>query len=93
MVNMYQKIQERRAEERRYEMDAMYEVWRAGGNIDRIDYERVDEHYQNGDSAEDAARHELRAQRPKPQEQEQEEQQEVFYEQRRMHQPQKYGSR
>lgn len=41
-------------------MDAMYEVWRAGGNTDRIDYDRVSDHHGNGDSYEAAARDELR---------------------------------
>lgn len=65
-------------EEHRYQMDAMYEVWRAGGNTDRIDYERVSNHYSNGDTYETAARDELRRQRPKPEEQEQVEQQEQW---------------
>ncbi len=67
-----------RQAERRYEGDAMYEVWRAGGNTDRIDYDRVREHQHNGDDYETAARDELRRQRPKPQEQEQIEQQEQW---------------
>ena len=46
-------------------MDAMYEVWRAGGNTDRIDYDRVSNHFANGDSYETAASYELRRQRPK----------------------------
>ena len=71
MSDYFERIQQRREEERRYEMDAMYEVWRAGGNTDRIDYERVDRHYENGDNYETAARDELRRQRPAPQEEQQ----------------------
>jgi hypothetical protein len=63
----YEQRRDREREEKHtYEMDAMYEVWRAGGNTDRINYERVDDHYSNGDSYETAARDELRRQRPPP---------------------------
>lgn len=44
----------------------MYEVWRAGGNPDRINYDRVEEHFYNGDTADSAAAHELCMQRPRP---------------------------
>lgn len=46
-----------------YGYDAMYEVWRSGGNPDRVDFDRVREHYYDGDSYEAAARAELRWQR------------------------------
>lgn len=58
--------EERRAEERRYEMDVWYDVWRSGGNPDRIDPERVSDAYSRGESSDDAVRHELRSQAPKP---------------------------
>jgi hypothetical protein len=58
--------EERREEQRRYESDVNYEVWRSGGNMDRINPDRVDNAYWNGDSAESAARCELRRQRPEP---------------------------
>lgn len=68
----YQERREReRKEERDYEGDAMYEIWRSGGNTDRIDYDRVREHHHQGDSYEAAARDELRHQRPKQHEDEQ----------------------
>ena len=56
----------RREEQRQYENDVFYEVWRGGGDPDRIDYDRVSENYQNGNSPEDTARVELKRQTPKP---------------------------
>jgi len=70
MSDYDERRQQRREEEHRYQMDAMYEVWRAGGNTDRIDYDRVSAHHSNGDSYEAAARDELRRQRPRPSEEE-----------------------
>jgi hypothetical protein len=65
--------EERREEQRRYESDVFYEVWRSGGNTDRIDPDRVQDRYYNGQDAESAASAELWAQRPKPQEPSEEE--------------------
>jgi len=70
--------EERRAEERRYESDVWYDVWRAGGDPDRIDTERVSDAYQRGEFQEDAARRELLAQRPKPQPEEEYPEQEPY---------------
>ena len=70
MSDYDERRQQRREEEHRYQMDAMYEVWRAGGNPDRIDYDRVSDHHSNGDSYEAAAQDELRRQRPRPSEEE-----------------------
>lgn len=53
-----------REEEDRYRGDVTYDVWRSGGNVDRIDYDRVGDHFLRGDRVEDAARHEMRLQRP-----------------------------
>ena len=73
----YQERREReRKEERDYEGDAMSEVWRAGGNTDRIDYDRVREHHWNGDDYSEAARDELRHQRPREREPEEPQEQE-----------------
>ena len=55
--------EERRAEERRYEADVAYEVWRAGGNLDNINSDRVQRHMDECDPAEMAARNEIRHQR------------------------------
>jgi hypothetical protein len=58
------KTREERNEERReYHNDVAYDVWRSGGNMDAVDYDRVQDHYYDGDSSESAASHELRAQR------------------------------
>ena len=65
--------EQRREEQRRYESDVFYEVWRSGGNTDRINPDRVQDRYWNGQDAESAARQELNAQRPKPQEPSEEE--------------------
>lgn len=46
----------------------MYDVWRSGGNPDRIDYDRVGESFRDGLYHDDAAARELRAQRPKQEE-------------------------
>lgn len=54
---------EQREEQRRYDEDVFYDVWRSGGNPDRIDAERVMDHYYDGHSHEEAARAELRRQR------------------------------
>ena len=62
--------EERREEERRYEGDVVYNVWRNGGNPDRVNLDRVDEHFDRGDQSDQATRDELRHQRPKPQEEE-----------------------
>jgi hypothetical protein len=51
---------------RDYEADVFYEVWRSGGDPDRIDYDRLADNYWNGIDAETATHYELRAQRPKP---------------------------
>ena len=68
----YEERRERqRSEEREYRGDVMYEVWRSNGNPDRIDYDRVGRSHDEGLQVDDAARRELRAQRPPPSEQEQ----------------------
>lgn len=48
-----------REERRRYENEVWYEVWRAGGNPDRINDDRVDDYYWEGRSSDAAARAEL----------------------------------
>lgn len=64
--------EERREEERRYEGDVWYEVWRSGGNPDRVDLDRVSDAFYDGLSTEDCASRELRRQRPtQPQSEEQ----------------------
>jgi hypothetical protein len=64
-----------REEQRRYENDVFYDVWRSGGNVDRINDDRVSDSYYDGRSAEDAARRELRSQRPHREEEYPEEEQ------------------
>lgn len=64
--------EERREEERKYEADIFYEVWRSHGNPDEIDYDRVRDNWYNGYSSEDSARVELQSQKRQPQEQEEE---------------------
>lgn len=53
-----------REERREYENDVFYEVWRSGGNPDRIDYDRVDDYRYDGIEADEAASRELRRMRP-----------------------------
>ena len=60
---------EREREERRdYEGDVTYDVWRSGGNVDRIDRDRVEDHYHQGMDSDQAARMEIRAQQPRMEE-------------------------
>lgn len=70
-----------RDEQRRYEMDVFYEVWRSGGNPDRINDDRVTDSFYEGRDAEAAASRELRAMRPREEEQEQFEEQQQEEEQ------------
>lgn len=47
-----------------YRGDVLYEVWRSGGDIDRVDYDRVDDCQWEGVFYEDCARIEMRHQQP-----------------------------
>lgn len=69
-------LEERREEQRQFERDVSYEVWRSGGDPDRIDHDRTYDHFYEGYRPDESARVELRAQRPKSQEPELEDQQE-----------------
>ena len=57
---------ELRKERRKYQDDVSYQVWRNGGNPDRVDYGRVENGYYEGRHPADVARAELQRQRPKP---------------------------
>lgn len=49
----------------KFDGDVLYEVWRRGGNVDSIDFDRVDWHRaQYGYDEDQCATMELRAQRP-----------------------------
>ena len=76
---MSESYEEKRArwreEERRYESDVAYEVWRNGGNPDRIDPDRVQDSRYMGMDVDSAAHRELRRQRPREPEQQQEQEQ------------------
>ena len=50
-------------ERQKYEDDVAYQVWRSGGNCDRINYDRVRGNYSAGRSARYAANVEVTAQR------------------------------
>lgn len=60
----------KRDERREYEADIIYDVWRFGGNPDRVDYDRMSDAFYERIPAEDFVRSELRRQRPKEREQE-----------------------
>ena len=65
----YEDRREREREERRdFEGDVTYEVWRSGGNVDRIDRDRVEDHYHQGMDSHQAASMEVRAQQPRMEE-------------------------
>lgn len=53
-----------REKQDRYRGDVIYDVWRSGGNVDRIDYDRVTDGYYDGRDAESMAASELRRMRP-----------------------------
>jgi hypothetical protein len=48
---------------RKYEADVYYEVWRSGGDPDRIDSDRVEDAFHEGRYCDEAAERELRHQR------------------------------
>lgn len=54
--------EEDRDARRKYEGDVTYEVWMMGGNVDNINFDRVDDNRYDGVDAEDAAAAELRSQ-------------------------------
>lgn len=54
---------QRRAEERRYEADVDYEVWRNGGSVDLVDRDRVRDRFNDGIDADATAITELHRQR------------------------------
>lgn len=56
--------EEIREERRKYKNDVTYEVWRNGGNMDRVNDDRVDRHYYYGADVDVAVGAELRVQRP-----------------------------
>jgi hypothetical protein len=60
--------EQQREDRRRYIADVEYEVWRNGGDIDRVDRDRVVDSYYDGRSEDCAASAELRRQRPIPSE-------------------------
>ena len=70
----------RRDEQREYHSDVFYEVWRAGGNPDRVSYERVDNAFYDGRHAEEAAGDEIRRQRQQREQAEQAEQEQQHLE-------------
>lgn len=53
----------RREERRQFENDVHYDVWRSGRDTDHIDYNRVEDNFHRGYTAEQAAREEIAAQR------------------------------
>lgn len=53
-----------RDEKQVYEDAVIYEVWRRGGNPDRIDHDRLSDGYYQGVPEDDMASRELRRQRP-----------------------------
>lgn len=61
---MSKTYEERREEQRKYQGDVWYEVWRSGRDPDMIDHDRVSRNYYDGMDYQDAARVELRHQRP-----------------------------
>ena len=52
-----------RRTDREFFGDVIYDVWRAGGNPDAVDRDRVSDAYRDHDEVEHAVARELRAQR------------------------------
>lgn len=46
--------------------DVLYEVWRSGGDVDRVDYDRVEDARYDGYDEYEAAASEMRHQQPEP---------------------------
>ena len=65
MSDYEERYQRSRDEEREYEADVYYEVWRAGGDPDRIDTDRVNDSYWDSRDVESATKVELREQKPR----------------------------
>lgn len=61
----------KRDERREYEADVVYDVWRSGGNPDRVDPDRMSDAFYDRIPTDDFVRSELRRQRPVEREQEQ----------------------
>lgn len=55
--------EERNEERRRFEADAVYEVWRSGGDPDAVDRDRLHDAFYEGARSDEAARGELARQR------------------------------
>ena len=60
--------EEEREERRRFEGDVFYEVWRRGGDTDRINYDQLDDCYYDHHEPEVCASRIIQAQRPAPHE-------------------------
>lgn len=60
----------RREEQREFEGDVFYEVWRRGGNPDCIDYDRLQDCFDEHHEADTCAARIMEQQRPKQLEQE-----------------------
>ena len=57
-------MRDRRDEERKYQGDVAYDVWRSNGNPYLVDLDRVHDRFWDGYSADETAASELRRQRP-----------------------------
>lgn len=63
MSGLRERISKLQEEERRYKEDVSYEVYRRGGNVDRIDDNRVESNFHNNSSVERCAEIEVRKQK------------------------------
>lgn len=48
-----------------YRGDVIYDVWRRGGDPDRVDYDRTRDDFYDGLSSEESASREIRRQKPR----------------------------
>ena len=62
---MTKTFDECREEQRKYDNDVFYDVWRSGGNPDAIDFDRTRDAYYDGILAEDCASRIVREQNQK----------------------------
>lgn len=61
---MSYRDEDRRDRERSFWGDVVYEVWRNGGDSDRVDRDTTSEEFREGLSADDSAARELHRQHP-----------------------------
>ena len=84
MKTYEERREEERKEEREYRGDLIYEVWRRGGNPDRVDGDMADHYRDRGYSPDGAAASIMRQDRERREERAREDEEAEYYEGLRM---------